>query len=117
MVNMNDIRGVLPEKPIRFMHQLRAFIRAKNLAYTTENTYCLWIKRYIFYHHKQHPKDMGEVHIEQYLHHLAVVKHVSVSTQRVALNALVFLYNQFLNQPTPLAIDCVDYVWGWFKNV
>ena len=65
----------------------------------TKNIYCLWIKRYIFYHHKQHPKDMGEVHIEQYLHHLAVVKHVSVSTQRVALNALVFLYNQFLNQP------------------
>ena len=44
MVNMNDIRGVLPEKPIRFMHQLRAFIRAKYLAYTTKNIYCLWIK-------------------------------------------------------------------------
>ena len=99
MVNMNDVRGVLPEKPTKFMPQLRAFIRAKNLAYSTENTYCLWIKRYIFYHNKQHPKDMGAAHVEQYLHHLAIVKNVSVSTQKTALNSLAFLYNQFLNQP------------------
>ena len=44
MVNMNDVRGHPPTKPIKFMHQLRAFIRAKNLAYTTKNIYCLWIK-------------------------------------------------------------------------
>ena len=46
MVDMNDVRGVLPAKPIKFMHQLRAFVRARNLAYSTENTYCLWVKRY-----------------------------------------------------------------------
>jgi len=99
MVDIRDIRGVLPEKPVKFMHKLRAFIRSRNLAYKTENTYCLWIKRYIFYHNKQHPKDMGAAHVEQFLHHLAVVENVSVGTQKVALNALAFLYNQFLKQP------------------
>ena len=99
MVDMNDVRGVLPVKPIKFMHQLRAFIRVKNLAYSTENTYCLWVKRFIFYHNKQHPKDLGVAEVEQFLHHLAVVKNVSIGTQKVALNALAFLYNQFLNIP------------------
>ena len=98
-MDMKDVRGVLPKKPIKFMHQLRAFIRSRNLAYKTENTYCLWIKRYIFYHNKQHPKEMSASHVEQFLHHLAVVENVSIGTQKVALNALAFLYNQFLNQP------------------
>ena len=96
---MEDMRGVLPSKPVRFMHKLRAFIRAKNLAYTTEKTYCLWVKRYIFYHNKQHPEEMSVAHVEQFLHHLAVVKNVSISTQKTALNALAFLYNQFLDRP------------------
>ena len=97
-MDMNDVRGVLPQKPVKFMHQLRAFIRSRNLAYKTEKTYCLWIKRYIFYHNKQHPKDMNAFHVEQFLHHLAVVENVSIGTQKVALNALAFLYNQYLNQ-------------------
>lgn len=96
---MEDMRGILPAKPVRFMHKLRAFIRAKNLAYTTEKTYCFWVKRYIFYHNKQHPEEMGVAHVEQFLHHLAVVKNVSISTQKTALNALAFLYNQFLDRP------------------
>jgi len=62
-------------------------------------TYCLWVKRYIFYHNKQHPKDLGVAEVEKILHHLAVVENCSVSTQKIALNALAFLYNQFLNQP------------------
>ena len=99
MVDMNDVRGVLPAKPVKFMHQLRAFIRARNLAYSTENTYCLWVRRYIFYHQKQHPKHMGIVEVEKFLHHLAIVENCSVSTQKIALNALAFLYNQFLKKP------------------
>jgi hypothetical protein len=47
MQDMEDMRGVLPAKPVRFMHKLRAFIRAKNLAYTTEKTYCLWITLFL----------------------------------------------------------------------
>jgi len=71
MVDMKDVRGILPVKPVKFIHQLQAFIRAKNLAYATDNTYCLWIKRFIFYHNKQHLNDLGVAEFEQFLHHLA----------------------------------------------
>ncbi|NNC98422.1 MAG: integron integrase [Gammaproteobacteria bacterium] len=96
---MDNVRHVLPKTPSKFMHRLRAFIRAKNLAYKTEQTYCFWIKRYIFFHHRQNPQELTPQHVEQFLHSLAVVDNVSVGTQKIALNALAFLYNQFLKQP------------------
>lgn len=99
MRKMDDVREALPIKPVRFMDKLKVFIRARNLAYKTEKTYCLWIKRYIRYHQMQHPEQMNDGHVEQFLHHLAVVENVSVGTQKVALNAIAFLYNQFLQQP------------------
>ena len=99
MNTINDIRHKLPEQPTRFMDRLRAFIRAKNLAYKTEKTYCHWIKRFIKFHNMQKPQEMGEMHVEQFLHHMAVVDNVSVGTQKTALNAIAFLYNQFLKQP------------------
>lgn len=88
-------RRALSAKPVRFMDQLREFMRGRNLALKTESTYCYWIKRYIRYHQMQHPNDMGPKHVEQFLHHLAVVDSVSASTQSVALNSLAFLYKQF----------------------
>ena len=99
MAIIEDIRSPIPRNSPRFMHQLRAFIRLRNLALKTEQTYCQWIKRYIKYHQFKHPKDMGDKHVEQFLHHLAVVDNVAISTQRTALNAMAFLYNQFLQQP------------------
>lgn len=51
-MDMNAVRGVLPQRPVKFMHQLRALIKLHNLAYKTEKIYCLWLKRYIFYHNK-----------------------------------------------------------------
>ena len=81
------------------MPRLRLFIRKKGLANATEIAYCTWIKRYIKYHHYQHPVKMGDRHVEQFLHNLAVIDYVSVNTQKSALNALAFLYNQFLQQP------------------
>ncbi|NNM14587.1 MAG: integron integrase [Gammaproteobacteria bacterium] len=96
---MDDVRQNLPTHPKRFMHRLRAYIRSRNLAYKTEKTYCHWIKRYIRFHNMQQPKQMGKAHVEQFLHHLAVVDQVSVGTQKTALNAIAFLYNKFLEQP------------------
>ena len=55
-----------------------------------------WITRFILFHHKRHPRDMGAAEVEQFLTHLAVEGHVSVSTQSQGLNALVFLYKQVL---------------------
>ena len=99
MNNMDDVRDPLPLTPTKFMPRIRTYIRAQNLAYKTEKTYCFWIKRYIKYHNMQQPQDLGSQHVEQFLHHLAVVDNVSVNTQKIALNALAFLYNQFLEQP------------------
>lgn len=99
MPYISDIRPNLPLKPHKFMDRLRAFIRAKNLAYKTEKTYCFWIKRYIKYHNLQKPEQLSDRHVEQFLHHLAVVENVSIGTQKAALNAIAFLYNQFMQQP------------------
>lgn len=90
-----DIPPSLPKQPIKLMDQLRAFIRSKNLSYSTEKTYLFWIRRYILFHNKSHPKDLDADHVSAFLSDLAVRHHCSVGTQRTALNALMFLYNQF----------------------
>jgi site-specific recombinase XerD len=59
----------------------------------------MWIKRFIFFHHVRHPAEMGEPEINQFLTDLAVNKKVAASTQNQALSALLFLYQQVLNQP------------------
>jgi len=57
---MEDVRAPLPAKPVRFMDQFRAFIRLRQLAYATEKTYCVWVKDFIRFHQKRHPKNMGK---------------------------------------------------------
>ena len=74
---MDDIPPTIPAEPIRFLDQLRAFIRSQNKSWATEKTYILWIKRYIHFHQKKHPKDMGEIEIEKFLNHLVLQKHCS----------------------------------------
>jgi len=71
-------------------------IRLRHYSYQTEKSYVGWIKRYILFHNKQHPKDMGKVEIEAFLTYLAVERKVSPSTQNQAFNALLFLYEQVL---------------------
>lgn len=95
---MDDVPPVLPAQPTKFIHQVRAFIRSQNKSYATERTYIGWIKRFIHFHQCKHPKDMGELEIEQFLSDLAVRKYASPSTQATALNALIFLYKQFLQK-------------------
>ena len=69
-----------------------------HLALRTEETYWGWIKRFILYHGKRHPREMGAEEVRDYLTHLAVERHVSAATQNQALNALVFLYRRVLDQ-------------------
>ena len=102
---MDDIPQPIPTNPTRFMDQLRVFIRSKHLAYRTEKTYCSWVLDYIRFHDKKHPKTMGMAEIDQFLSHLALERNVAVNTQKTALNALVFLYKQFLN----IEIGKLDY--------
>jgi Phage integrase, N-terminal SAM-like domain len=64
----------------------------------TEKAYVHWIKRFIFFHNKRHPAEMGEVEIGRFLSTLATDFHVSASTQNQALNALLFLYREILKK-------------------
>ena len=94
-----DIPTPIPAQPNRFLDKVRSFIRLRGMAYKTEKTYLFWIKRFIRFHGLQHPEVMGSAEVEAFLSHLVLRGSASVSTQRVALNALVFLYREFLGQP------------------
>jgi integron integrase len=96
---MDDIPVAVSAQSPRFTDRLRIFIRKKNLSFSTEKTYISWIVRYIRFHKMKHPQDMGAVEVEAFLNHLSLVRHSSKSTQRTALNAIVFLYDRFLDQP------------------
>ena len=89
----------MPDKKLR--DQLRDVARLRHLGLRTEETYWNWIKRFIFFHQKQHPRDLSSEHISQFLTHLAVDGRVAASTQNQALNALVFLYRQVLKIELP----------------
>ena len=89
----------IPNPKLRFMDQCREVMRFRRLALRSEQAYLEWIKRFIFFHAKRHPKDMGEAEVEAFLTHLAAQLKVSASTQNQALNALVFLYRHVLVRP------------------
>jgi len=76
---------------------MRDKIRFKHYSIKTEQSYIGWAKRYILFHNKRHPKDMGKLEIEQFLTHLATKLKVSPTTQNQAFNALLFLYEQVLD--------------------
>jgi len=82
-----------------FIDSIVRYMSVRHYSPRTIEAYLYWIKYYIHYHHKRHPKEMGDHEVERYLTFLAVERRVSVATQRLALNALAFLYNRFLNQP------------------
>ena len=81
------------------MDRVREVIRTNHFSYSTEKTYISWIYRFIVYHHKRHPEEMGGKEIAYFLTSLAVERKVSASTQNQALNALAFLYKKVLKIP------------------
>lgn len=95
---MDDVRGPLPAKPRRLLDQLRAEIRRRGMSYQTEKSYLYWAKYYIRFHHRKHSMDMGAVEIDMFLSFLSEQRNVSINTQRVALNAIIFLYKKFLSK-------------------
>jgi integron integrase len=95
------------QQPPKLLDQVRQALRVKHYSRRTENSYVNWIKRFILFHHKQHPQHMNSPDIEQFLTDLAVEKNVSPSTQNQALAALVFLYQEVLHQPLERRIDAV----------
>ena len=81
---------------MKLMDQVSLTLRRKHYKYSTEKTYIGWIKRYIYFHNKQHPDSLGENDIVNFLNHLANDRKVAASTQNQALNAVVFLYKNVL---------------------
>ena len=82
---------------MKLLDQVRDVIRKKHYSIRTEQAYVDWIKRYILFHQKRHPKDMGENEIARFISFLATEKNVAASTQNQALNAIVFLYKHVLH--------------------
>jgi integron integrase len=85
----------------KLLDQVRSVLRLKHMSYRTEEAYVSWIRRFVLFHDKRHPAEMGAAEIRAFLSHLAVHAHVAASTQNVALNALVFLYRHVLKQDFP----------------
>lgn len=89
-----------PSSP-KLLDQVRDVIRLKHYSIRTEQAYIGWIRRFILFHGKRHPKDMGAEEVTRYLTHLAVQDKVAASTQNQALNALLFLYREVLKVDLP----------------
>ena len=97
---MENKQKFRPDPTLKLMDQVRQVLRYHHYAYRTEHTYCDWIRRYIrYFDAKKHPQDMGKPEIDAYLSHLATEGKVSASTQRQALNAIIFLYRHVLDKP------------------
>src|SRR6266404_9592341 len=94
-----------PNKP-KLLDQVRDVIRRKHFSIRTEQAYVDWIRRFILFHDKRHPREMAEAEVTQFLTYLAREGRVAASTQNQALSALLFLYKQVLKQEI-----------GWLEGV
>lgn len=91
------------------LDQMRAVLRVRRYAFRTEQAYCDWVRRFVKFHRMRCREDLveGTRKVEEFLTHLAVEGNVAPSTQNQALNALLFLYTQVLEQPLDGRIDAV----------
>src|SRR5262245_21224177 len=91
-----------PEAPKRrLLDRVREALRARHYSRRTEEAYIAWIRRYIFFHDKRHPAEMGGPEVTRFLSSLAVEGRVAVSTQNQVLSALLFLYRDVLAVELP----------------
>lgn len=91
--------------PPKLLDRVRWHLRVKHYSLRTEELYLQWIRRFILFHEKRHPEQMGEDEIAAFLSHLAINSHVAASTQNQAFSALLFLYQQVLDRK-------LDYIAG-----
>ena len=90
-------------KTPKLLDQVRETLRMKHYSYRTEQTYVDWIKRFIIFHNKRHPQDMGAEEVQAYISYLANERRVAASTQNQALSAIIFLYKYVLQKELVLA--------------
>ena len=89
-------RPPIAARPPKLLDRVRDAIRTRHYSYRTEEAYVGWIRRFILFHNKRHPAEMGKAEIQQFLTALAVKRNVAASTQNQALAALLFLYKDVL---------------------
>jgi integron integrase len=92
------------QRPQRLLEQVRDVLRRKHYSLRTEEAYLQWIRRFIVFHGKRHPRSMAEAEVTAFLNHLALNRSVAASTQNQALSALLFLYSKVLH----LDLDWLD---------
>ncbi len=97
-----------PPRPPKLLEQLRTHLQTRHYSIRTEEAYIHWARRFILYHNKRHPRDMGAVEVEAFLSHLAVDRQVSASTQNQAKAALLYLYKQVLDIDLPWLDEVVQ---------
>jgi len=89
----------MPDQKSPFLNRVQEALRVRHYSIRTEKVYLDWTKRFILFHHKQHPENMAEKEVTEFLTHLAVKGKVAAATQNQALNALNFLYRHVLERP------------------
>ena len=95
--------GIVLGQPVqasspKLLDRVRDAIRARHYSIRTEEAYVGWVRRFILFHNKRHPAEMGEPEVNQFLTHLAVTENVAASTQNQALSAILFLYQEVLGR-------------------
>jgi len=106
-----DLRGEVPmsDQPVgvrrgegpKLLDLVRDTLRRRHYSYRTEQSYVDWIRRFVFFHGRRHPREMGADEVTAFLTHLARERNVSASTQNQALSALLFLYKEVLGIELP----------------
>ncbi|MCE9854257.1 phage integrase N-terminal SAM-like domain-containing protein, partial [Shewanella chilikensis] len=84
--------------PSPFLTSVRETMRMRGYSVKTEKAYLYWIKAFILFHDKRHPETMGTNEVGQFLSYIANQRNVAINTQKMALNALVYLYHKHLHQ-------------------
>lgn len=97
----SDIGTQEAPPPPRLLDRVRERLRLKHYSIRTEHQYVQWVRRFILFHGKRHPAEMGAKEVEAFLTHLAVQGQVAAATQNQALSALLFLYREVLGQDLP----------------
>ena len=90
-----------------FLEYIREYMYSRRYSKRTIETYIHWIKAYIVFNGKKHPKQMGDAHVELFLNNLVTERHVAAQTQAIALNALNFLYKHIINSPLSVSLNFV----------
>jgi hypothetical protein len=104
---MKDLVSTMGKRPKKLLDQVREAVRLKHYSIRTAESYVAWINRYILFHHKRHPREMGSPEVEAFLTPLAVAQKVAAPTHNQALSAILFLYREVLRSPLDLPIAAV----------